>query len=253
MLPLHARTKEEYIRLIEGHLQRQELEPLTEMLHQAFDDYRHEEDFTAWCASVAFGTELPEAATLQARFLEKFPLSLHPIQVDYAECIVWEGQIDDGANEARAYLHRLASVGIEEYFERYELVRDAVSRAFMILTSVYTEAGARSYSLRVLQYAMLLQLDSYWQQRFRTEYGNVENELKDTNLAKLDQSWESFFQRGENLPALVTLAGQCRLPLLAKRLEVMAGLFKEDPDYKPGDEEIFQMVYETDKGAFVLV
>lgn len=252
MWPLHARSKDEYVRLIEGYVSRQEIEPLRETLHQAFDDYRQEEDFAAWCASVAYGVELPEAATFQARFLEKFPLSLQPVQVDWAEKLVWEGNLDDGANEARAYLHRIEEAGLQTLFEQYDVIRDAISRAFLILTSVYTEVGARRYSCRVLEYALVLQLDPYWQQRYRAEHARLCEELRELRYKQLDDLWEGFYAGGENLDGLLELCRKCRLPLLGKRLETMRRMFDENSEYRPGDEEFFQLVYQTDKGAFVL-
>src|SRR5690606_15109811 len=175
---------------------RRQLEPLGETLRDAFEDYHQEEDFSAWCASVAFGHELPDAPALMAEFMEKFPLSMQPVQVDYAEQLIWNGYLDEGANEARAYLHRVNDSGMQNYFEGYKLIRDAVSRALIMLTSVYTEAGARSYSRRVIEYAMVLQLDPYWQQRFRSEHNRLSEELQDSNNSKLDELWEGFFQKG---------------------------------------------------------
>ena len=250
MWPIHARSKDEYIRLIESLIERREVEPLGEMLRQAFEDYRQEEDFSAWCASVAYGVELPDAPDFQAQFMEKFPLSLQPVQVDWAEQLVWAGRLDDGANEARAYLHRIQRNAFDDLV--HELVQDAVFRAFLILTSVYTEVGARDYSKRIIEYAMMLDIEPYWKQRYQAEYARLNEELLETGLAKLNRQWEDFFSRGENQEALIELCRRCRLPLLAKRLEVLGQDFHEVTNFKPGDEEIFQLLFQTDKGAFVL-
>lgn len=253
MWPLHVRPKDEYVRLIQDFLDERDLPALNETLNQAFEDYHSEEDFTAWCTSVAYGSELPSAETLLARFIETFPLSLHPVQVDWADYLIWQGQIDEGSNEARAYLNRVYSAGLENYFEQYDLLRDGCSRAFLILTAVYTEAGARSYSSRIIQNAMLLDLEPFWQQRFQGEIHRLDKERSAGTNAKLDEMWERFFRRGEGAPKLLEVCAQCRLPVLGRRVETLAGMMEEDSDYRPGDEEIIQVLYRTEQGAFVLV
>ena len=252
MWPLHVRTKEEYIRLIHGYIERQDKDPLVNMLGQAFEDYREEEDFTAWCAGVAYGMEVPDASTFMARFMETFPLSLHPVQVDWAESLIWEGKLDEASNEARAYLSRVHAAGLQKFLEQAALVRDGVSRAFLLLTSVYTEVGARSYSRRVIEQGMLMDLDPFWQQRFRSEMGKLEQELAHPDLHKLDSVWESFFREGKYLATVLELCEKCKLPIFAERMKVIARNFDEDKNYKVSDEEVFQMVYRTDKGAMVL-
>ncbi|MDK2972456.1 MAG: hypothetical protein PWP23_2211 [Candidatus Sumerlaeota bacterium] len=253
MRPLHIRTKQDYIRQIQACLDREDNAQLADVVGQAFEDYHDEEDFASWCASVAHGNSLAGAPTLQARFLEDFPASLHPIQVDWAEHLIWQGRIDEASNEARAYLSRIHAAGLSTWFERHDLVRDGCSRAFLLLTAVYSEAGARSYSRRVIEQAMLLDLEPFWQQRFQAEYRRISDERADANLSQLDALWESFFQRGEGLPALLDLCARCRLPILARRIETLARHFEETPGWKPGDDEIFQMLYRTEQGAFVLV
>jgi hypothetical protein len=100
---------------------------------------------------------------------------------------------------------------------------------------------------------MLLHLEPFWQQRFQAEYRRLTEELNDPKWSQLDALWEAFFQRGESLPQLLDLCGRCRLPILARRLDTLARRFEEEPAWKPGDEEVLQMLYRTNQGAFVLV
>lgn len=252
MWPLHVRTKEEYIRLIQDALERQESEEVAEHAGQGFEDYRDDEAFAAWCAAVAADMELPDAPAMMARFMERFPLSVHPIQVDWAESMIWQGKIDDASNEARAYLNRMHQAGLKSYLEQSEAVRDGVCRAFLLLTAVYTEAGARSYSRRVIEYAMVLELDQWWQQRFSTEHHRLDEELLDPNLRSLDAVWEDFFQRGASRDRVLDLCARCRLPVLSQRVRLLAQAFDDVEGFSLGDDEIFQMVYRIDSGKFVL-
>jgi hypothetical protein len=234
-------------------MERQDLSALSEAVDQAFEDYHDDESFAAWCASVAHGHSVENAPVMLARFMETFPLSLFPSQVDWAEHLVSRGQVDDASNEARAYLNRVHANGFQNTVESNDLVRDACSRAFLLLTAVYSEAGARSYSRRVVEHAMLLDLEPFWQQRFAHELRRLADEATDPQLAHLDALWESFFQRGESLGVLLDLCAQCRLPILARRLETLARSFAEQPGWKPGQDEMLQLLYRTDQGVFVLV
>ncbi len=252
MWPLHARTKDEYIQLIENHLERGETRPLEDALSQAFDDYDGEEDFAAWLAGVAHSSECPASGTMLARFLERYPQSWHPIQVDWAETLLREGRVDEGSNEARAYLHRLQQTGLSQQVRESEMIRYGVCRAFLILSAVYTEIAARTYSARILEYCLVLDLDGYWQRRLSMEYQRLKEELRDPKLAAADAKWERFFRSGEGAEDLLVACRARNFKLLARRIEVVAGNFQENPAYRPGDEELFQLLYQTDKGAFVL-
>ena len=250
---MHARSKEEYIRQIHQYLDRKEHKPLDEALQQAFSDYSEEEDFTAWCAGVAHGVDSASAMELTARFIERYPFSLHPIQVDLAEILIRNNQVDQGSNEARAYLNRLYQMGLEEQIAAAESVEDGVCRAFLLMTAVYTNAGARTYSTRVLGYAMLMQNHSYWAQQYRTEIMRLDRELVDPLNRSTDVAWEAFFRTGESPAALTDQCKTLGYSILAKRVDALTAAFTGRANFQPGDEEIFQMLYRTDKGAFVLV
>ncbi|MCB2156455.1 hypothetical protein KQI84_16390 [bacterium] len=253
MWPMHARSKEEYIRQIHSYLDRKEHAPLDETLQQAFSDYAEEEDFSAWCAGVAHGVETASAMELTARFIERYPFSLHPVQVDLAEMLVRNDQVDEGSNEARAYLNRLHQMGLRDQISVADAVEDGVCRAFLLLTAVYTQVGARSYSSRVLGYAMLIQDHPYWSQQYRMELMRLERELEDPVNRRADQAWEEFFRCGKESEELSEEFRKLGYRVLSKRIETLAKYFADEPDFRPGDDEIFQMLYRTDKGAFVLV
>lgn len=253
MWPLHTHTKDEYIRLIQTHLERQEKEPLNDMLTQAYEDYLEEEDFTAWCASVAHGMACSNSADLVARFLERFPFSYHPVQVDWSEILLHEGQVDEGSNEARAYLNKIHQAQLLDQVDELDLVREGISRAFLMLTAVYTEAGARSYSTNVIEYALLQPIETMWIRRYQTEHLRLSSEVRQPDLAKLDRKWRNFFKTGDGAAELAARCTKLKMPILAKRVEALAERIKTDANYAVDDSEIFQLLYETDKGAYVLL
>ena len=252
MWPLHVKSKEEYVRLIQGHLDREERKPLTDLIHQAVEDYAGEEEFSAWCSSVAHGMEVENAANLLAKFVERFPLSLHPVQVDLAERLLQSGYLDHGANEARAYLSRVFQQGMPEYMGRFDLVRDGCARSLLMLTSVYTELGARNYSRRVLEFGLMMPLEQYWTSRFQAEHVRLGEELRREDARRFDRQWERFFHENEGAPALAELCEKHNAPILAQRVRVLGDLRQAKPE-PLGDEEFLQMLYQTDQGAWVLV
>ena len=187
-----------------------------------------------------------------ARFLERYPQSWHPIQVDWAEMLLRDGRVDDGSNEARAWLHRLQQTDLAHQVRENEMIRYGACRAFLILTAVYTEIAARSYSTRVLEYCLVMDLDGYWQRRLSMEYQRLKEELRQPALARANAKWETFFSAGEGAGDLATACRAKGFNLLAKRVETIAARFQAEPEYRVAEDEIFQLLYQTDKGAFVL-
>lgn len=253
MWPLHARTKDEYVRMIQTHLERQERRPLQDLINQAFDDYGDEEEFAAWCTSVAHGTECENAANLLAQFIERFPLSLHPVQVDLAERLISSGYIDHGSNEARAYLARVCQPGLAETMSKHDLVRDGCSRALLMVTAIYTEMGARSYSRRLLEYAMMLPVEHYWVSRFQSEHLSLGEELRRVDASRYDKQWEAFLSSNKDAGRIAKLCRDHNAPILARRVEVLSESRVGATPCEPlGDDEFFQLLYQTEQGAWVL-
>lgn len=254
MFPIHARSRDEYVDLIRRHMEDEDRTALGDAVAAAFDDYEGDEDFSAWLAGVAHGAEAPNAATILARFLEKHPASAHPVQVDWAEGLLWQGRIDEGSNEARAWLARVAAGegGLAGRLREDEAVRHGGCRALLILTAVYTEIGARSYSKRIVEFAMMLEIDDYWRRRFATEHMRLCEELRTPGLAAADAKWENFFATGEGADDIVVACEARKFPILARRVRTLAGMFAEKPGWRPDESEFFLLVYRTDKNAFVL-
>lgn len=252
MLPIHARSRDEYVELARQHSEAGDKRALGEILAQAIDDYDGDEEFSAWAAGIAHGSGTANAPELLARFIERHPESLHPVQVDWAEGLLWQGRVDEGSNEARAWLSRAARGGLPERFRSDEMLRHGGCRALLILTAVYTEMGARTYSRRVLEGGLMLEIDPYWKRRFASEHHRLCEELRAPALAAADAKWERFFASGEAAADLVRACEAKKFPILARRIQVLAQKFADQSGWKPGEDELFQLVYRTDKGAFVL-
>jgi len=250
--PLHVRTIDEWASLVHDAMESGDTSAMEDIVPQAFHDHHEDEEFTAWLTGVAFGANLGVMADLMRRHVELFPASIHPVRVDAAEMLLAQGKIDEGSNEARAYLKILATKDFAAELAKSEITRQSAARAFLMMTAVSTEVGARSYSLRVLAYALEHEFGEYWNQRLRGEAESIRAELQDPRNQTLDAPWEAFYASGEGEAELVELCRLCRLPITARRVVILAEEFREKPEFKIGREEILQLVYQTPDGAFVL-
>lgn len=250
---LHSRTQEEHLQRAQNLYEQKQLVQLDEALQEAFNDYYDVEPFQAWCCGFSFAAEVPGSATLMEEFLRQYPLSLYPVKVDFAESLVQKGLIDQGSNEARSYLSLLHETGLSELMENNEAVQDSVGRAFLLLSAVYTEMAARSYSKRLFQEALTLPLDGYWKERFEQEIQELDREISVQALQAADQKWELFFQQGSGEADLKYACEVRGFPILRKRLELLAERLRSYPERGLAGDEIYQLVYQTEEGAFTLV
>lgn len=250
---LHGRTKEEHFSRIKGLHGEGNIAMLSSALLEAFEDHHENEDFRAWCAGFAYESECDSAATLQDKFISQHPLSLYPIKADRATLLIQAGKIDLASNEARSYLAVLHEHQMKDAMQQSELIADGVSRAFLLLSAVYTEIAARSYSIRLFNYALGLPLQDYWKERFEQEKAQLAQELESEGLKAADDKWEQFFESGNSGQDLMIACEAKGFPILKKRVELLTEMFQEKPHLELDEEEIFQLIYQTEQGAFVLV
>jgi len=256
---LHARTKQEYITDIERLYGQGKQEDCLALLNDAFEDHHESEEFRAWCCGFGYAAEYSYIQSLQRKFIENHPQSLFPVKVDYAENLVLNGQVDIGANEARSYLALLHEKKMDEKIRESDMIADAVGRAFLLMTSVYTEMAARSYSIRVLEFALKLSLDDFWKDRLKQEIDHLKEEKSQGVLKDADTKWENFFEgtddqpKGSGAQDLVVACRAKKFDLLEKRIALLYEIFQEKQHFVCDEEEFFQLVYQTDQGAFVLV
>ncbi len=250
---LHSRTQQEHLERVQNFYDQQQLAKVAEALRDAFNDYFDDEPFQAWCCGFAFAADIEESTPLMEEFLRQYPLSLYPVKVDLAEQLITKGQIDSGANEARHYLALLHENELPNLMQQNEALQDSVARAFLLLSSVYTEIAARSYSKRLFAQALELPLDSYWNGRFQEEIQELDRELQIQGLTLADNKWEEFFRSGAGEKDLKYACEVRGFPILRKRLELLGEQLRAHPDRPLNAEEIYQLVYQTEEGAFTLV
>ncbi|MDX1972581.1 MAG: hypothetical protein SFY68_08635 [Candidatus Sumerlaeia bacterium] len=251
---LHARTQEEHLKRIDSFEEAGDTEGINKALRDAFNDYYDDEAFQAWVCFLAYSSEVAEYLELMEEFLKQYPLSTYPVKVDFAEHLILEGELDMGASEARHYLALMYESNLLPTIGEVELIANAVGRGFMLLTSVYTEMAARSYSIRLIREALSFPIDSESKESLTEELENLEKELRETPaLQKADAKWEGFFQNGSGAKDLAYACNARGFAILQKRVELLSEWFQENPGKMLPKEEIYQIIYTTDEGKFILV
>lgn len=206
-------------------LQQQNTADFIEICHNAFADEQAREDDLAWLAGNIIETRIEGGLPFVHAFMQRFPDSLHPISVLYGGLLLGgalpsKNQFDEASHIARLYLRRVKDAGLLQS-DRPE-IQDGAAKAFLHLTAVYTEAGARSYSVRVLELAMQLIAVPYWQEAYRAEIVTLQKELQsDSACAARNAEWEQFFTTYSNLSQLHEMCVQAGFETLAYRLSAL--------------------------------
>ena len=187
----------------------------------AFADPAASEDDLAWLVGNSIQSQIQPGIPYIYSFLERFPDSLHPISILYAGLVLdgvlpADNRFDAASQTARLYLRRVKDAGLLQS-DRPE-IQDGVAKAFLQLTAVYTEAGARSYSVRVLELGMQLIAVPYWHDVYQQEMTALQNELQQPAYAEQNTVWEQFFQQYEHVQALHDQCVQAGFATLAQRL-----------------------------------
>lgn len=209
-----------------------------------------------WGILVACELKLPCTGEYLHWFMETFPDSVQPVKIEYASYLVNTDQPDLGSQLAREYLRLVRdAIGLSEELAEHRLLRRGVGKAFLLLTAVYTCSGARSYSRRVLQYAMGRPVDPAFAELYESELNQLAEELQNPEEQEVDQLWDTFFQRGENADQLFELCREREFEILATRVDLIEGRFRFNPDFRVDEDEIFLLVHEgtTEEGQNVRI
>jgi len=216
----------------------------------AFKKEPSNEHLLAMISGNIYERELWAVGDLIAEFVDRFPDSLHAIRVFHADIMARRELYDEATFHARYYL-RIVKENNQLKAPTSDIIRNGMGRGFLLLTSAYTELGARSYSRRVLEHGHEFVSD-HWQQIYNQELSTLTQELTKEESSGIDENWEAFFQSDANADQQVAYAEEKGFPQLAKRVDLIADQFAFNSNYSPGIDEMFQIVYEG-KEQFSLI
>jgi len=247
--------KKGYKEQIKDALAKSDSSAIERVARAAYQDSSSDEDLLAWVAGVIYEMKVVSALDLLNVFVERYPSSFHLIRVYLADLMTRLERHDETTDHARVYLRLAADHGLLSRLTEQQLavVREAASRAFLLLTAVYTTLGARSYSKRALEYGLQFALLPSWVDTIKSEMSQLTAELNNPEINVLDGKWERFFSNGDHADELYKLCADRDWMNLAKRIDLMEGQFRLGAgDRVQGDKEILMLVLETEQHEFLL-
>lgn len=204
-----------------------------------------DEDLLAFVAGSMYDQKISTCPTYLTKFIDLFPNSLHGIRIFRAHILSSQNKHDMVSTEARIYLRII--VDMDKLNTDSKIIQDSLSSGFLLLTSSYTQNGARSYSIRVLELASKFTTD-YWKQIYKEEIERLNQELLDSENKIQDEKWEAFFKFGYNADELYYNSKNNGYPDLAQRIDLLEGNFRFNKDFKIDNNEIFRIVYGNGNG-----
>jgi hypothetical protein len=238
--------------LLKERLKAQDADGAVAAAKAAFADASAAEEDLAMVAGIVYEAGLSPAFEVLPRFCDRFPESLHIIRAYLANLLERMGDFDAASDEARRYLCLVRDSTAWPVLHETGLIETGVAGSFAVLTVAYRKIGARSYCLRVLDWALKQSMSEAGKNVVRQEAAAIHGELADPAAAEVNRRWEEFFAGKGPIPPDLWETAQKAAPGLSKRLELIEGNFKFNGDYRCDDAEILQQVYRMDDGAFLL-
>lgn len=212
-----------------------------------------EEHGLAWAIGAIFESNIVDAFKFIPIFIDKHPQSLHPVRVFYADLLARQGRYDEATDEARIYLRLLSESKLIDDLEGKALLLDGFSRAWLLLSSVYTEAGARSYSKRIINTGLSYPLPPIWADTLKKELSQLDVELESKELKATDEKWENFFKVADDWRFIDNLCEEKGFASLRKRVELIQDNFKFNPSFNLEDEPLKIVQKNDENNVFVLL
>jgi hypothetical protein len=222
------------------------------LVETAFGDDKAAEEVLAWVAGVAYENELTSVLGVIPEFLQRFPNSLHLIRVYYADLCAAQEQFDLATTHARLYIRLAREAGLLDQLEGHSLLQEGIGRSFLLLSSAYTELGARSYSRRVLEFGLEHDVHSSWKDSYKQERDSLAQELKEPEFKKKDEVWERFFKKGKGGADVLQIAKTAQYDDMTLRLECLEDKLKTDKDFRIGPEEMLMAVGKGENDVAIL-
>ena len=235
--------------IVKQGLSTNNIKSINEGLEKALSGQDCEEHELTWAIGAVFENNHIDAFKFIPVFIDKYPQSLHPVRVFYADLLARQGQYDSATDEARIYLRLLSETKLIDDLEGKALLLDGFSRAWLLLSSVYTEVGARSYSKRIINTGLKYSLPSMWIDTFKKELFQLDMELKSEELKVIDEKWEAFFNYADDWSYVDKLCEK-KFSSLRKRIELIKDNFKFNSLFNLSEELL--KVVQRDKNTFEL-
>jgi hypothetical protein len=224
-------------------IEKNELVKIEKLSNEAFENEAENEDLLAFVSAIIFEKQIWNCTELIHRFVNKFPNSLHGIRIYFSDLLSKQRNYDAATTEARIYL-RIAKENnqLEKPFNN--IISNSIGKGFLLLTSAYTEIGARNYSKKVLEIGKKF-VNEYWINIYNNEINTLKGELNNKANTEINQKWDAFFDEGDFATELFELCKTSKFNDLAKRVDLIESQFRFETDYKVNENEMFKIVLEN--------
>lgn len=176
-------------------------------------------------------------------FLNANPDTFHISRVFLAEFHAGEKRYEMATEYARTFLKMYNKIADKQPVNDLSGMMNSVAHAHLLMTAVYTDLGARSYSQRILNRALSMPIPPAFKEHLEKEVASLQKELEIPEAAALDQKWEEFFQSAKNFSELHALVKSKGYELLTRRLELLESNFRFKQGYTVDQEEMLQEVF----------
>lgn len=248
-----ATTGSSYEERINQALASNQLGEVEGLARQAFADPAADEGNLAWVAAVAEEKGVPSAREFLEQFVTRYPASLHLPRIYLADGLARAGRFDQATEHARHYLRLAKDAGILGKLTNTRILRHGVSHAFLLLTSAYTELGARSYSEGVLKHALQFDLVPDFVSKIQQELARLAVEMREPANKAINEQWNAFFASGSGADGLYEACTSKGFPAMAKRVDLLDGHFRFNSQFKVGEAELYLLVNVTSDNANILM
>jgi hypothetical protein len=206
----------------------------------------------AWVFGLYFENNVDDVIALAPNYISRFPDSLYPVRVFFADLLSRRELFDEASHEARSYLRSARDSGLfVGDISQSPIFCDGIARAFLLLTSVYTEVGALSYSLRVINIAKKINFTQRWENIFNSECMRINDSLNCKLTSETNRRWEMFFETGEYINDLSRSCMDKGFLMLRNRLNLIADKFRFSSDWEI-DQEVFEIIFQDSAGSIFL-
>lgn len=232
----------DFIASFESAVQKKDSEQQVAILQKALNEHGFKSSVMSDLALAVANHNLPYINFLEA-FCDENAETPHGAEIKLADYYAGLDKLDETTARARRFISKFRGTETEKTLSEHPVLVTMFARCYLLMTAAYTRLGARSYSKRILNKAISLQLPKAFDDRMRKEIQTLDTELKiESNLA-LDTKWEAFFSSGANFSELHEICKSSQYPQLAKRIELLEGHFKFDSNFKIDESEMLMDIF----------
>lgn len=232
----------DFLNTFEQAVQKNDSEQQVAILQKALNEHGFKSNIMSELALSVANYNLPYISFLEA-FCDENADIPHGAEIRLADFYAGMDKLDETTARARRFLSKFRGTEVEQNLSTHPVLLNMFARCYLLMTAAYTRLGARSYSKRILNKAIRLNLPKSFEDRMKSEIQTLDRELKAEANLERDRKWEDFFANGVHYQELYDLCRSQQYPQMAKRIELLEGNFRFNPDFKIDESEMLLDIF----------